>query len=185
MISTADFRSGLTIERNGQLYQIVEYKHQMRGRGSATVRAKLRNLRTGAILEQTFEAGEKVESAFVEKRPSQFLYRSGDDFIFMDNESYEQQTLTEERLGDSSQWMKEGQDVTLLQYAGEFLGVELPMSVELQITETDPGLRGDTATGGNKVATLETGATVRVPLFVNQGDFVRVNTQTGEYIERA
>lgn len=184
MISTADFRAGLTIEHNGNLYQVLEYQHVMRGRGSAFVRAKLRNLRTSTVVEQTFSAGEKMEQAFVERRPSQFLYRQGDEYIFMDTETYEQTTLSADWLRDAHGYLKEGQDLTLLSYRDESLGVELPTTVELKVAQTDPGLRGDTATGGTKVATLETGASVRVPLFITEGETIRVNTHTGEYIER-
>lgn len=184
-ISTADFKTGLTIELDEAVFQIVEFQHVKPGKGGAFVRTKLRNLETGSVLERTFRAGEKMERAHIERSEVEFLYRNGDEFVFMDMSSYEQSSLTAEELGDAVHYLKENTAVQVAVYKGKVLGVELPASMELTITETDPGLRGDTATGGSKPATLETGLVVQVPLFVNQGEVIRVDTRTGAYLERA
>jgi len=185
-ISTADFKTGLTIEYEGGIFQIVEFQHVKPGKGGAFVRSKLRNLRTGATIDKTFRAGEKMEQANISRRPMQFLYRAGDDYTFMDTESFDQTELSAEAVGEAVRFLKPDTEV-LVQFFNdaEILGVELPNTMELVVTETDPGLRGDTATGGTKPATLETGAVVNVPLFVNEGDLIRVDTRSGKYLERA
>ncbi len=185
-ISTADFRTGLTIEYDGDIFQLVEFQHVKPGKGGAFVRSKLRNLRTGATIEKTFRAGEKMEQAQITKRAMTYLYRTGDEYIFMDQENFDQMPLTAERVGDSVKFLKPDTEV-LIQFFNEeeILGVELPHVMEFVITHTDPGLRGDTATGGTKPATLESGAVVMVPLFVNEGEKIRVDTRSGNYLERA
>ena len=183
-ISTADFRTGLTIEYEGNVYQIVEFQHVKPGKGGAFVRSRLKNLMTGATTEKTWRAGEKMEAALVERRTVEFLYRDGDDLVFMDMSDYEQMTLPATQVGDAVNFLKENTPVQLVQWKGQLLNIELPHTMELTVTQTDPGLRGDTAQGGNKPATLETGAVVTVPLFVNQGEMIRVDTRTGQYIER-
>ena len=184
MISTADFRNGLTILLEGVVYQLIEFQHVKPGKGGAFVRTKLRSLRTGNVLEKTFRAGERMEPAYLERRTMQFLYRAGDDYVFMDTETYDQSSLSGDDLGDKAEYLKEGIEVSVVSHDGRLLGVELPDSVELRVTQTDPGLRGDTASGGSKPATLETGAVVQVPLFVNEGDVLRVDTRNHQYLER-
>lgn len=184
MISTNDFRTGLTIEVDGEVYSVVDFQHVKPGKGSAFVRSKLKNLRTGAVIERTFRAGEKVPRAHLERKEMQYLYREGDSFVFMDNETYDQVSLSEDQLGDSVKYLKENMNIYLLIHAGNLIGIELPYFVDLEVVATDPGIRGDTATGGTKPATLETGLVVQVPLFVEVGDIVRVDTRTGEYLER-
>ena len=183
-ISTADFRTGLTIETAGGLYSIVEFQHVKPGKGGAFVRTKLRNLRTGAVTDKTFRAGERMEQAMIQRRPMQFLYRTGEDLVFMDMETFDQTTLSIGQVGDGVGYLKPDLEVTVTMYEDELLGVELPHSVDLKVTKTDPGLRGDTATGGSKPATLESGAVVTVPLFLNEGDVIRVDTRSGKYLER-
>ncbi len=185
-ISTADFRTGLTIEYDNDIFQIMEFQHVKPGKGGAFVRSRLKNLRTGATIEKTFRAGEKMEQAQISKRAMQYLYRTGDEYIFMDNETFDQMPLSAEVVGESVKFLKPDTEV-LIQFFNEeeILGVELPHVMEFVITQTDPGLRGDTATGGTKPATLETGAVVNVPLFVNEGEKVRVDTRSGKYLERA
>jgi elongation factor P len=183
-ISTADFRNGLTIEVDDQLYQIVYFQHVKPGKGGAFVKSKLRNLRTGAVVEKTFRAGERMEQAVIERRRMQFLYRAGDDYTFMDTETFDQVSLPEERIGDGAGYLKPEMEVAVVTHNEQLLGVELPNTVDLTVSQTDPGLRGDTATGGSKPATLETGAAVNVPLFINEGDVIRVDTRTGQYVQR-
>lgn len=185
MISTNDFRTGLTIELDGEIYSVVDFQHVKPGKGSAFVRSKLRNIKTGFTVERTFRAGEKVPRAHIEYREMQFLYSSGEDNFFMDTSTYEQISLSDEKLGDNKKYLKENMVIGVQVYEGAPIGVELPNSVELAVTDTDPGLRGDTASGGTKPATLETGAVVQVPLFVSIGDVIRVDTRTGQYLERA
>jgi len=184
MISTNDFRTGLTIEVEGDIYTVVDFQHVKPGKGSAFVRSKLKNLRTGAVIERTFRAGEKLPRAHLERKEMQYLYREGDSFVFMDNETYEQVSLTTEQLGDNVKYLKENMNIYLLTHGGNLIGVELPNFVELEVVAADPGVRGDTATGGTKSATLETGLAIQVPLFVEVGDVIRVDTRTGEYLER-
>ncbi len=182
-ISTADFRNGLTIEVDNQLFQITYFQHVKPGKGGAFVKTKLRNLRTGAVIEKTFRAGERMEQAIIEKRKMQFLYRSGDEYTFMDTETFDQMSLPADRV-EGAEYLKPDMEVAVITHNGDLLGVELPNTVDLAVTQTDPGLRGDTATGGNKPATLESGAVVNVPLFVNEGDVIRVDTRTGQYVQR-
>jgi elongation factor P len=184
VISSNDFRSGVVVELDGDLYAIVHSQHVKRGRGSAYVRARIRNLKTGAITERTFNAGEKVPRAFLEHRDMQYLYHDGDQYIFMDQETYEQVTIDAGLLGDSTLFLKDNTVVTMAYYDGKPIGVELPNSVDLVVTDTPPGVKGDTASGSSKPATLETGAVVQVPFFVEVGSLVRVDTRTGEYLER-
>lgn len=184
-ISTADFKTGLTIEYEGNVYQIIEFQHVKPGKGGAFVRSRLKNLLTGATLEKTWRAGDKMDSAHVERRNVEFLYRDGDDLVFMDMSDYEQMTLPAKQVGDAVNFLKDNTPVQLQQWKGQLLNIELPHTMEFTITQTDPGLRGDTAQGGSKPATLETGAVVTVPLFVNEGEVIRVDTRTGQYLERA
>lgn len=185
MISSNDFRNGVTIELDGQIFVVVEFLHVKPGKGAAFVRTKLRNIENGGVTERTFRAGEKVPRAHLERREMQYLYRSADDFSFMDNESFEQVLLSAEYLGDQALYLKENMAVIAVKYKDRMIGVELPNSVELTVVETDPGVRGDTASGGSKPAKLETGLIVQVPFFINEGDVLRVDTRTGQYIERA
>jgi len=184
LISTGDLKRGLTIELDGQLWTVVEFQHIKMGRGSAQVRLKLKNLKTGYNVEKTFQAGEKFQRAVLDHQNVQYLYRDGDHYYFMDTTTFEQLTLSSEQLGDSLNYIKEGNTLDLLSYEGEPIGVELPTGVELEVVETEPGFRGDTAVSGTKPATLETGLVVQVPLFVDTGDKIKVDTRTGEYIER-
>ncbi|MEW6308237.1 MAG: elongation factor P [Bacillota bacterium] len=185
MISSNDFRTGITIELDGEVWAVVDFQHVKPGKGAAFVRSKLKNVRTGATLEKTFNAGEKLPRARVERREMQFLYASGDEYTLMDMENYEQVSLSAAAIGDGVKFLKENTMVDVLRFQGALIGVELPNSVELAVVETDPGVRGDTASGGTKPAKLETGAMVKVPLFINIGDVLRIDTRTGLYIERA
>lgn len=185
MISSNDFRTGITIELDGEVWAVVDFQHVKPGKGAAFVRSKLKNVRTGATLEKTFAAGEKLPRARVERREMQFLYASGDEYTLMDMENYEQVSLSAAAIGDGVKFLKENMMVDVLRFQGALIGVELPNSVELAVVETDPGVRGDTASGGTKPAKLETGAMVKVPLFINTGDVLRIDTRTGLYIERA
>lgn len=184
MISVNDFRTGLTIELDGELYTVVEFLHVKPGKGSAFVRSKLKNIRTGYVVEKTFNAGEKVAPARIETRQMQYLYKSDEDYVFMDMETYEQLTLVEEKLGDGIKYLKENMTVMVQMYEGDAIGVTLPNTVELEVVETAPGHKGDTAAGGSKPAKLETGTTIQVPFFINEGDIVQVDTRTGEYLRR-
>ena len=184
MISTNDFRTGLTIEMEGQVYTVVEFQHVKPGKGAAFVRTKLKNLQTGAVTEKTFRAGEKVSKAHIERKTMQYLYNTGEDYVFMDMESYEQLTVDREQLGDTANYLKENMEADFMVYEGLIMGVEVPNFVELTVTETDPGFKGDTASGGSKPAILETGLIVQVPFFINIGDVLKVNTKNGEYMER-
>lgn len=184
MISTNDFRVGLTIELDGEVWQVMEFQHVKPGKGAAFVRSKLRNLRNGNIQERTFRAGEKVPRAHVETRQMQYLYESGGEYTFMDNETYEQVSLPRERLEQEVKFLKENMNVNLVIYKGETIGIQLPNTVELEVVETEPGIKGDTATGGSKPAKLETGLVVQVPLFVQEGDRLIIDTRSGEYVSR-
>jgi len=184
LISSNDFKTGVSIDLDGDPHIVVEFQHVKPGKGSAFVRTKLRNLRTGAVIERTFNAGEKMPKAHLDRREMQYLYHDGTYYVFMDNESYEQSLLTEDQMADSKNYLKENMNISVLLFKGEIIGVDLPSQVELEVVDTEPGIKGDTASGGNKPATLETGAVVRVPFFINVGDNIRVNTKTGEYIER-
>ncbi len=184
MISTNDFRTGLTIDLDGEAYQVIDFQHVKPGKGSPFVRSKLKNLRTGAVIERTFNAGEKIPRAHVERREVQYLYNDGSNYYFMDMENYEQMPLTEEQLGDAVKFLKENMTLHIVMYQGKSIGVDLPNYVELKVIDTAPGIRGDTATGGSKPATLETGYVVQVPLFVNVGDVLQIDTRTGLYLKR-
>lgn len=184
MISTGELKKGVTIELEGALYQILDWQHIKVGRGSAQVRLKLRDIRRGHTIERTFQAGEKFPRARLDRRAVQFLYSDGNLHYFMDVESFEQTMLSREQLGDAISYLKEGTSLELLFHKDEPISVELPNSVELEVVETGPVFKGDTATAGNKLAKLETGITIQVPLFMNNGDIVRVDTRTGGYLER-
>jgi len=184
MISTGDLKKGVAIELDGELWQILDYHHIKMGRGSAQVRITLRNIKRGQTVERSFQAGTKWPRASMERRPVQFLYRDGDDFHFMDTDTYDQFMLRGEQLGDAVQYLKDGMTVDRTTYQGETIGVELPVTVDMKVTSTEPGYTGDTASGARKPATLESGLTIQVPLFVGEGDTVRVDTRTGEYQTR-
>ena len=184
MISTGELRKGVAIELDGELWQILDYHHIKMGRGSAQVRITLRNIKRGQTVERSFQAGTKWPRASMEKRPVQFLYRDADDFHFMDTDTYDQFMLRGEQLGSAKSYLKDGMTLDRTSYQGETIGVELPVSVDLKIETTEPGYAGDTASGARKPATLETGLVVQVPLFVTEGDTVRVDTRTGDYQTR-
>ncbi len=184
MISTGELKKGVVIELEGDLWQILDYHHIKMGRGSAQVRIKFRNVRKQSIVEKTFQAGEKFPRATMERRTAQFLFSEGDDYTFMDTETYDQFVITATQLGDAKDYIKDGLQLDRVSYESETLGVELPINLDLTVTETDPGFAGDTATGTRKPATLETGLVVQVPLFVSVGDVIRVDTRTGEYQTR-
>jgi elongation factor P len=183
-VSTAEFRKGLKIELDGQPYNIVEFQHVKPGKGGAFVRTKLKHLRLGRVVDRTFRAGEKVGLVDYEQRSMQYLYKD-DNFHFMNLDTYEQIALGPDVVGDAASWLKETMEVDVFIINGDPAGVDVPNFVELEVVKTDPGLRGDTASGGSKPATLETGAVVQVPLFINQGEVLRIDTRTGAYIERA
>lgn len=185
MISTGDVKKGVIIELDGQLMKVLDWSHIKVARGSAQVRMKLQNVRKGDIVERTFQAGTRWPRARVETRKAQFLYSDGDAYHFMDAETYDQFAMSGATLGDDVRFLKENTDVLYDSHEGEVLGIELPVAVDLQVTQTDPGFAGDTATGAKKSATLETGLVVQVPLFVNEGDLLRIDTRSGEYITRA
>lgn len=184
MISTADFRNGLVIDMDGDLMEIVEFQHVKPGKGGAFVRTKFKNFLTGRVLEKTFRSGEKFEEARIEEQRWQFLYSDGTQFHFMDHDTYEQLAVNENVVGDSARWMKENSDVSLMFHDGKVICVEVPAHVVLTIAKSDPGVQGDRTSGAKKPATLETGAVIQVPLFLGEGDQVKVDTRTGEYIER-
>jgi elongation factor P len=185
MISVNDFKTGVTIEFEDVVYQVVDFQHVKPGKGAAFVRAKLKNVKTGGTVEKTFRGGEKVARAHLDKREMQYLYSDGDGFVCMDNENYEQITIGRGEIGDGAKWLMVNMTIGVLLYNGEIMGIELPNFVELTVTETEPGIKGDTATGATKNAKLESGAVVQVPLFVNEGDRLRIDTRTGQYMERA
>ncbi|RLC93864.1 MAG: elongation factor P [Chloroflexi bacterium] len=185
MMSAGELKKGSTIELDGQLYRILDFSHIKMGRGSAQIRLKLRDVRAGHTIERTFQASEKFTRARLEHRNVQFLYHDGDLYYFMDNETFDQTPLSADLLGDALNYLKEGLNLEMLTYRGEPVGVELPVAVELQVTDTGPGFKGDTAASGTKPATLETGLVVQVPFFINNGDVVKVDTRSGEYLERA
>jgi elongation factor P len=184
MISTGELKKGIVIELEGDLWQILEYHHIKVGRGSAQVRIKFRNVRKQSIVEKTFQAGEKFPRATLERRPAQFLFSDGNDYTFMDTSTYDQFVITGDQLGDAKEYIKDNLVLERISYEEETIGVELPINIDLIVKETDPGFAGDTATGARKPATLETGLVVQVPLFVNVGDLIRVDTRTGEYQTR-
>ncbi|MBY7143396.1 elongation factor P [Virgibacillus sp. NKC19-3] len=185
MISVNDFKTGLTIEVDNDIWQVMEFQHVKPGKGAAFVRSKLRNLRSGNIQEKTFRGGEKVSKAHIENRKMQYLYASGESHAFMDTDTYEQVELQTSDIKDELKFMKENMEVQVITYEGEILGIELPKNVELEVTETEPGIKGDTASGGSKPATLETGHIVQVPFFVNQGEVLVISTTDGKYVSRA
>ncbi|HEX6122426.1 MAG TPA: elongation factor P [Ktedonobacterales bacterium] len=184
MISTGDLKKGISMELDGQLYTIVDWQHIKMGRGGAIVRIKLRNLRSGAIIEKTFDAGEKFQRAYLDHRPVQYSYNDGDTYYFMDTETFETFPLTLDQLGDAKSYLLDGMKLEIVSYNDEPISVDLPVTVDLEVTYTEPGFKGDTATGGTKPATLETGLVVQVPLFVSTGDKIRVKTDSGTYVER-
>ncbi len=185
MISVNDFKTGVTVEFEGVVYQVVDFQHVKPGKGAAFVRAKLKNVKTGGTVEKTFRGGEKLARAHLDKREMQYLYNDGDGYVFMDNENFEQLSLSKEDIGDGVKWLMENMTIGVLMHNSVIMGIELPNFVELTVSETEPGIKGDTATGATKNAKLESGATVQVPLFVNEGDRLRIDTRTGQYMERA
>ncbi|MCP3032984.1 elongation factor P [Halobacillus sp. A1] len=185
MISVNDFRTGLTIEVDGNIWQVMDFQHVKPGKGAAFVRSKLRNLRNGNIQEKTFRGGEKVEKAHIENRRMQYLYGSGDMHAFMDTENYEQVELPTAQISHQLNYLKENMEVQIQTYQGETIGVELPKNVELKVVETEPGIKGDTASGGTKPATLETGLIVQVPFFINEDEVLLISTTDGKYVSRA
>ncbi|HTZ10121.1 MAG TPA: elongation factor P [Acidimicrobiales bacterium] len=184
-VTTNDLRNGMTLDLPEGLFSVVEFQHVKPGKGGAFVRTKLKNVRTGAVLERTFRADERVEQAIVDKREMQYLYRDGEDYVFMDVTTYDQMNVSAAALGDAARFLKEGDNAVLQLYNGEIVGVDLPAAVELTVAETEPGVQGDRVSGARKPATLETGLVVQVPLFVNPGERIKVDTRSGEYITRA
>ena len=184
-ISTNDLKNGMALDLPEGLMTVVEFQHVKPGKGGAFVRTKLKNYRTGAVLDRTFRADEKVPLAVIDKREMQFLYREGTDYVFMDNETYEQLHVAAENVGNATNYLKEGDSAVLPMYNDEVIGVDLPAAVELQVAETEPGIQGDRVSGARKPATLETGLVVQVPLFVNPGERIKVDTRSGEYLSRA
>lgn len=184
MISVNDFKTGTTIEYEGQIWQVIEFQHVKPGKGAAFVRSKLRNLRNANIQEKTFRAGEKVKRAHIEHKKMQYLYASGETHAFMDVNTYEQIELSQSQIENELNYIKENMNVDIVMFEGEVIGIDLPNNVELEVSETEPGLRGDTVSGGSKAATLETGLVVQVPLFINQGDTLVISTSDGKYISR-
>ncbi len=185
MVVAGDFRNGVTFEMDGKVYQVIEFQHVKPGKGAAFVRTKLRNVITGGVTETTFSPTDKFENAYIERREMQYLYNDGDLYYFMDMESYEQEPIGKDLLGDAFKFVKEEMLVKVLSYKGKAFSIEPPMFVELEVTETEPGFAGNTAQGALKPATLETGATIKVPLFINIGDVLKIDTRTGEYLSRA
>jgi elongation factor P len=184
MPSTSDFRPGLVIKYNNDLWTVVEFQHVNPGNWRAFVRTKLKNVKSGKVIENRFRAGEAIEIIKIERKEFQFLYRDGSGYVFMDKESYEQLSVQEDQIGDGAKFLKDGESVDILFNGNDITGIELPITVDLQVKETVPGVRGDSANAGTKPATMETGATVNVPLFINEGDLVKIDTRTGDYIER-
>ena len=185
MVSAGDFRNGTTFEMDGGVYSIVEFQHVKPGKGAAFVRAKIKNVITGGVVEKTFNPNEKFENAFIERKNMQYLYNDEDLYYFMDMETYEQIPINKSVLSDNFKFVKENMECKVLSYKGKVFGVEPPLFVELEVVQTDPGFRGDTATNVTKPAVLETGAQIRIPLFIDQGEKIRIDTRTGEYLERA
>ena len=185
MISAGEFRNGVTFEQDGQVLQVVEFQHVKPGKGAAFVRTKIRNVISGSVTEKTFNPNDKYPTAFVERKEMEYLYSDGDLYYFMDNETYEQLPINASVMGDNFKFVKENMVCKVLSYKGNVYGVEPPNFVELEVTKTDPGFKGDTATNATKPATLETGAEIKVPLFINEGEMIRIDTRTGEYMERA
>ncbi len=184
MATTSDFRAGLVIELDGELLSIVDYQHIKPGKGGAFLKTKLKNLKTGAILDKSFRAGEKIDKAYLDKREIEYLYRADNLYYFLNQTNYEELILTDSQVGDARKYLKENDVCTALVYKGNVFSIELPIFVELEVLETEPGVRGDTVSGGTKPARLETGTGIQVPLFMSKGDIVRVDTRSGEYVER-
>lgn len=184
MIDSGELKKGLTIELDDKLYQVISYQHIKVGRGSATVKLKLHDIRSGHTIERSFQASEKFKRARLDSRAMQYLYNDGDSYYFMDEKSFEQMPISPDQLGDALDYLKENMSVEVSSYQGKLIGVELPITVELEVVETGPGFKGDTATAGNKPAKLETGITIQVPLFISNGDIIKVDTRTGQYLER-
>ncbi len=184
MATTSDFRTGLVIELDGELVSIVDYQHVKPGKGGAFLKTKLKNLKTGQLLEKTFRAGEKIDKAYLEEKKCEYLYRTDDLFHFMDQTTFEELVLTGSQVGDAKEYLKENTTVSAVTYKGELIDVELPTFVELEVVDTEPGMRGDTVSRTTKPAKLETGARIQIPLFINNGDRVRVDTREGKYVER-
>ena len=184
-ISTADFKNGLTIEVDNAIWRIMEFQHVKPGKGGAFVRSKLKNLRTGAVQEKTFRAGAKMEQAEITQSKMQYLYNDGSNYVFMNNETYDQISIPNEKVKEASKYLLENMEVNVTSYGSEILGIEVPNTVTLEVSETEPGVRGNTANGGSKPATMETGLVVQVPFFVNAGDKLVINTQDGSYVSRA
>ena len=184
MVSAGDFRNGVTFEMDGDVYQIIEFQHVKPGKGAAFVRTKLKNIKSGGVVEKSFRPTEKCEKAHIERKDMQYLYNDGDLYYFMDPETYDQIPISSAAIGDSLKFVKENEMVKICSHKGNVFAVEPPLFVELEITETEPGFKGDTATGATKPATVETGANVNVPLFVEQGDKIKIDTRTGEYLSR-
>ena len=184
MVTAGDFKNGLTIEFENNIYQIIEFQHVKPGKGAAFVRTKIKNINTGGVVEKTFRPTEKFENAQIDTKDMQYLYQDGDLYNFMDMETYDQIALSADQVGDSLKFVKENENVKMKSHKGDIFAVEPPMFVELEITECEPGVKGDTATGATKPCTVETGATLMVPLFVNQGDVIKIDTRTGEYLSR-
>lgn len=185
MVTAGDFRNGVTFEMDGNVYSIIEFQHVKPGKGAAFVRTKIRNVISGAVTEKTFNPNDKFPTAFIERKDMEYLYNDGHLYYFMDNETYEQTPISPSILGDNFKFVKENMVCKVLSYKGNVFGVEPPNFVELQVTQTDPGFKGDTATNATKPATLETGAEIKVPLFIDEGEMIRIDTRTGEYMERA
>lgn len=185
MISVNDFKTGLTIEVDGGIWRVVDFQHVKPGKGAAFVRSKLKNLRTGAVQEKTFRVGEKVAKAQIDNKKMQYLYDDGDNYVFMDMQSYEQIEMPKQQVAEEMLYVLENTELTVIMYGNEVLGVDLPNTVTLEVAETEPNIKGDTSSGGSKPAVMETGLTVNVPFFVNQGDKLIVNTQDGSYVSRA
>ena len=185
MVTAGDFRNGVTFEMDGNVYSIIEFQHVKPGKGAAFVRTKIRNVISGAVTEKTFNPNDKYPTAFIERKDMEYLYNDGDLYYFMDSETYEQLPISPNVLGDNFRFVKENMVCKVLSYKGNVFGIEPPHFVELQVTETEPGVKGDTATNVTKPATLETGAEIKVPIFINEGEMIRVDTRTGEYMERA
>ncbi|MDD3268439.1 MAG: elongation factor P [Syntrophomonadaceae bacterium] len=185
MISVNDFKTGATIEMDGQAFQVVEFQHVKPGKGAAFVRAKLKNVKSGGVVEKTFRGGEKVPKAHLDRREMQYLYNDGEGYVFMDTQNYEQMSVSAATMGDNSKWLLENMNINVLFFQENIIGIEIPNFVEMKVIDTEPGVKGDTATGASKNAVLETGAVVQVPLFINTGDRLRIDTRTGEYMERA
>jgi elongation factor P len=184
MIDAGELKKGMTIELDGQLFQVLDYQHIKMGRGSAQLRLKLRNIRAGHTTERSFQASEKFIKAFVERREVQYLYNDGDIYHFMDSETYEQTAVDKNQIGDALGYLKESLTLDLLTYKGETIGIEIPLSVDLKVVDTGPAFKGNTVSAGTKHAVMETGITIQVPLFINNGDVLKIDTRTGAYIER-